>query len=298
MEGETRAGFVALVGRPNAGKSTLLNALVGERIAAVSAKVQTTRHRIPAFWTRGDTQIVFVDAPGLLDPAYPLQQAMSDTALAAAHGADAVYFLAADRVPAERETGLLSGLARAGRPLFLVLTKMDLVSAAEAAAREEAWQSAAPWTGCYRVSAATGEGLESLLQATRAVLPHHPFLYDPEDITELTVRFLAGEQIREACFEELSAELPYSIHVEIAEWEEPVDAGGLTRIHAVIHVERDSQKGIVIGSGGRRLKAIGTRARRAIEALLGGPVYLRLKVKTRPKWSRREADLRFFGYKR
>lgn len=294
---ETSAGFVVLVGRPNAGKSTLLNTLVGEHLAAVSAKVQTTRHRIPGIWTTGDTQIVFVDTPGLLDPTYPLQAAMLDTALAALDGVDAVYFLVDHDAPSPRELAVLGKLARAGVPLFLLLSKADQVPGSKLAMREEAWTVAAPWSARHRVSALTGEGIEVLLAATRALLPRQPFFYPADQLTDLSVRFLAAELVREACYEELGAELPYSIHVAVTEWKEPASPTEVTSIRATLHVERESQKGIVIGQKGLRLKAIGTRARISIEALLGGPVYLSLWVKVRRKWARREEDLKFFGYK-
>ncbi len=297
VEGTTRAGFVALVGRPNAGKSTLLNALVGEHLAAVSDKVQTTRHRIPGFLTRDDTQIVFLDTPGLLDPRDPLQEAMLKTALGSVEGVDVIYFLADNDAPSGPETALLAALRGAEALLFLLLTKADRASAARLKQREEAWSLLAEWTARHHVSSLTGEGLESLLDATCSRLPLHPFFYEAEQLTDLSLRFLAAELVREACYEELSSELPYRVHVEVNEWQEAPEPGGITRIGATLYVERESQKGIVIGEGGRRLKAIGTRARASIETLLGGPVYLKQWVKVRPGWSRRDRDLRFFGYK-
>lgn len=294
----TRAGFVAILGRPNAGKSTLLNALVGEHLAAVSPKVQTTRHRIPGFWTDGQTQIVFVDTPGLLEPGYALQDAMMETARASLDGVDAVYWLVDHDEASDLEKVLLASLARREVPLFLVLTKADQVPAAKLEARASRWGSAAPWRQVFRIAAPTGEGLDALLEATREVLPEQPFFYPADQLTDLNLRFLAAELVREACYEELGQEIPYSVHVTVDEWREPVESGATTVIRATIHVERESQKGIVIGEKGGRLKAIGTRARRGIEALVGGPVYLTLWVKVRKKWSRREADLRHFGYRR
>ena len=294
----TRAGFVAILGRPNAGKSTLLNALVGEHLAAVSPKVQTTRHRIPGFWTDGDTQIVFVDTPGLLEPGYALQDAMMETARTALDGVDAAYWLVDHDEPSDLEKTLLAGLARREVPLFLLLTKADQVPAAKLLSREERWGAAAPWRRVLRVAAPTGEGLETLLEATREILPAQSFFYPADQLTDLSLRFLAAELVREACYEELGQEIPYSVHVTVDDWREPVGVGETTAIRATIHVERESQKGIVIGGRGGRLKAIGTRARQEIEALVGGPVYLTLWVKVRKRWSRREADLRQFGYRR
>src|SRR5687768_2658483 len=217
----TRAGFVALVGRPNAGKSTLLNALVGEHLAAVSSKEQTTRHRIPGFRTTDDTQIVFVDTPGLLDPAYALQEAMLQTALDALDGVDAVYFLVDHDAPSAREREVVVLLDGRRIPLFLVLTKADRVSESELSRREEAWREAATWAGIHRVSAVTGTGLESLVEATREHLPEQPFYYPSDDLTDLPMRFIAAEHVREACYEELGEEVPYSVHVAVEEWKEP-----------------------------------------------------------------------------
>lgn len=307
----TRAGFVALVGRPNAGKSTLLNALVGEHLAAVSRKAQTTRHRIPGFLTDDSTQFVFVDTPGLLDPAYPLQQSMLDTAMSALEGVDIVCWLVEHDEPSEHEKELLRELAGRRRngdgasrnmpgdtlPLILLLTKSDQVPVAKLDAREGTWGALGVWAGRYRISVLTGAGIPELLDGIRERLPNQPFFYDAEDLTDLNLRFLAAEMVREACYEELGAEIPYSIHVEVTEWREPARGRDKTLIRATVYVERESQKGIVIGKGGGKLGEIGRGARGSIEALIGGPVFLELRVKVRPSWSRRQRDLQYFGYK-
>ena len=292
-----RAGFVALVGRPNAGKSTLLNALVGEHLAAVSPKAQTTRHRIPGFRTDDSTQYVFVDTPGLLDPSYPLQERMLETALASLEGVDAVCWLVDQDEPSVRETDLLRRVD-AGIPRFLLLTKSDQVPASKLERREDVWGGIGGWSGRFRISAVTGEGIAELLSALRDRLPEQPFFYPADDLTDLNLRFLAGELVREACYEELGAEVPYSVHVEVTEWREPAGPNDKTLIRATVYVERDSQKGIVIGEGGRKLREIGRRARSSIETMIDGPVFLELRVKVRPKWSRRERDLEHFGYRR
>jgi GTP-binding protein Era len=299
---------VALVGRPNAGKSTLLNALVGEHLAAVSHKAQTTRHRIPGFLTDASTQFVFVDTPGFLDPAYALQQSMLDTALSALEGVDVVCWLVDHDEPSEREEVLLREIAQRRRrgngdaderlPLLLILTKSDQVPAPKLDARERTWGELEVWADRYRLSAVTGEGLPEFLAGLRERLPEQPFFYDPEDLTDLNLRFLAAEMVREACSEELGAELPYSVHVEVTEWREPAREEDKTLIRAAIYVERESQKGIVIGKGGAKLGEIGRRSRASIETMLGAPVFLELRVKVRPKWSRRERDLQYFGYRR
>lgn len=293
----TRAGFVALIGRPNVGKSTLLNRLVGVHLAAVSPKAQTTRHRIPGFRVEANTQIVFVDTPGLLEPRYALQAAMTESARAAIEGVDTIYWLVDADTPSDPERVLLKTLLDEPAPVFLVLTKSDREPRDALDRRTLAWADAFSWAGTYPVSATTGEGIDDLLAATRELLPEQPFFYPREDLTDLSSRFLSAELIREACYRELGAELPYSVHVVVTDWSEPRDDRRKTTLAATLYVERESQKGMVIGQGGQKVKAIGIRARRAIEALIGGPVHLLLQVKVRKKWSRREADLKFFGYR-
>lgn len=296
----TRAGFVALIGRPNAGKSTLLNALVGEHLAAVSRKAQTTRHRIPGFRTDESTQYVFVDTPGLLDPSGPLQETMLDTALAALEGVDAVCWLVDHDRPSPREEEILRRLKGEDLPLFLIITKCDQVPAEKVNARETSWSGLGIWTEKLRVSSVTGAGLPDLLKSLRRCFPEQPFFYPSEDLTDLNLRFLSAELVREACYEELGAEVPYSVHVEVTDWREPASgsAESKTLIRATIYVERESQKGIVIGREGQKLGDIGRRARASIEDLIGRPVFLELWVKVRARWSSRDQDLRFFGYKR
>jgi GTP-binding protein Era len=293
----TRAGFVALIGRPNVGKSALLNRLVGIHLAAVSPKAQTTRHRIPGFRVEADTQIVFVDTPGLLNPGYALQAAMVESARAAVEGVDAIYWLVGADEISDPEHELLTFLRTGPAPVFLVLTKSDREAREVLDRRASVWADAFSWVGCHSVSSTTGEGIDELLIATRELLPEQPFFYPEEDLTDLSLRFLSAELIREACYRELGAELPYSVHAVVTDWTEPRDDGGKTALAATLYVERESQKGMVIGQGGKKVKTIGIRARRAIEALIGGPVHLSLRVKVRKKWSRREADLKFFGYK-
>jgi len=277
----TRCGIVALAGLPNAGKSTLLNALVGERLAAVSAKPQTTRVPVRGLITDGATQIVLVDPAGLMDPTYPLQRAMRHSAVTAIRNADLVVHLhplpdfpAADLNTLVPEAGPIT--AR-----LVVYTKADLVPARRPALE-----------GALAVSAQSGEGIEALLAAIRARLPEGPFLYDPSDVGTQPLRFFAAEFVREAAFGLLEQELPYSIAVELdafREAEEPV------YIRATIAVERDSQKPIVLGRGGRTIKAIGIAARERIEALLGRKVRLELWVTVWPRWRRDTARLAQLG---
>jgi len=277
----TRCGIVALAGPPNAGKSTLLNALVGEALAAVSPKPQTTRVPVRGLVTDAESQIVLVDPAGLMDPAYPLQHAMRRSAVAEIHGADLVLQIhPLPEAPAPDLTALLS---EAGPipPHLLVYTKLDLVSGKRP-----------PLEGALAVSAQTGEGLAALLAAVRARLPEGPFLYDGADVGTQPLRFFAAEYVREAAFALLEQELPYCVAVELdafREAEEPV------YIRATVAVERESQKPIVLGRGGRTIKAIGIAARERIEALLGRRVRLELWVTVWPRWRRDSARLAQLG---
>jgi GTPase len=279
-----RFGTVVLAGLPNVGKSTLLNALVGEHLAIISPKPQSTRLPVLGLLTEDDTQFVFTDSPGLLEPAYPLQSAMRATALRALGGADVIAYLhplAEFPAPPFATVARLATPPRA--PVVTVYTKADLVAPAARPGEPDG----------VVVSATTREGLETLLERLRAQLPEGPFHYAADAMATQPTRFFAAEFIREAAFELLEAELPYSIAVEIDEFREsrrPV------YIRAVVYVERDSQKGIVIGDGGRTIKALGVAARAKIEALLGAQVFLELHVKVLPKWRRHAASLKRLGY--
>jgi GTP-binding protein Era len=286
----TRAGQVAIVGLPNAGKSTLLNRVLGEKVAITSPKPQTTRRRVAGILTRGAAQAVLVDTPGLLEPSYALQQALAGEVARSLDGVDLVLLLRDLARGTEPEPGLPRRLPA---PAFLVLTKADLVSRERAERAADEARAEGRWAAVHAVSAVTGEGVERLVDAVLDALPEGGFLYDPEQISDRSLRFLAAELVREALFHELGAEVPYACHVEVTAFEEdrPVP-----RVEAVIHVERESQKGIVIGRGGAVLRRVGTSARAGIEHLAGRQVFLQLRVKVRPNWRRRPADLRRFGY--
>lgn len=283
----TRCGTVVLAGRPNVGKSTLLNALVGEHLAIVSGKPQSTRLPVIGLVTRGETQFIFTDSPGLLEPEYQLHEAMRAAAMRAIQDADVVAYLQPLAEFPAPEFASVARLARAPRAAILtVYTKADVIPAAQ--------RSALP-ADAVLVSAVTREGLDGLLDALSARLAEGPFLYDPEEMATQPLRFFAAEFIREAAFEQLEQELPYSVAVEIDEFREGRDPA---YIRAVIYVERDSQKGIVIGDGGRTIKALGAAARAKIETLMGRHIFLELHVKVLPKWRRRDTSLRRLGYAR
>jgi GTPase len=283
----TRCGVVVLAGRPNVGKSTLLNALVGEHLAIVSPKPQSTRLPVVGLLTRGDAQFIFTDSPGLLEPEYQLHEAMRAAAVRAIDDAEVIAYLhpLAEYPAPPLET--VASLARVPRaPIVTVYTKADLSPTAAALGRP-----LPPST--VLCSALTGAGLDILLETLRAALPESPFHYDPDELATQPMRFFAAEFVREAAFELLHEELPYSVAVEIDEFREDQSP---VYIRAVVYVERASQKGIVIGEGGRTIKALGQAARAKIEALLGGRVFLELHAKVLPKWRRQRSSLKRLGY--
>ncbi len=282
----TRCGIVALAGRPNVGKSSLMNALVGEHLAIVSPKAQATRLPVVGLRTEGDTQFIFHDLPGLLDPDYLLQERMRALALEGVRKADVILHLhPAPEAPAP-PLAQVAGLPEPPRaPVLVVHTKGDLVTAAARAALRAA--------GAVVVSAEKGEGLDTLLEAVAARLPEAPFAYPADDLGVQPMRFFVVEYLREAAFLHLEDELPYSFTAEVEEFRE---AESPVYIRATLFVERESQKGMLIGQGGRTIKAIGQHARARLEALIGDKVYLETWVKVLPKWRRNAAHLARFGF--
>lgn len=287
-----RAGVVALLGRPNAGKSTLLNRLLGEKLAIVTAKPQTTRSRLLGILHRPDAQLLLVDTPGFVAAGRPLERAMRAVAQEAAADCDVALLL----VDAERGWEPLHGewlarLAALGKPVLLVATRCDRPGAGRTPWPPPGVEGAA---GAFRTSARTGEGIDALLARIVELLPEAPPFYPDDELTDRPLRFLAAEVVREAAFEALGQELPYRIAVEVTAFDESDPA--LARIDATILVERDSQKRIVIGTGGAQIKAIGVQARRELERLLGRQVHLALWVKVEPGWARKPKRLKSLGY--
>jgi len=286
----TRCGVVALAGKPNVGKSTLLNALVGEHLAIVSPKPQSTRRPVVGLVTRADTQFIFTDSPGLLEPEYKLHEAMRAAALRAIADAEVIAYLhplPEFPAPPLKEVAKLDRVPKA--PIVTVYTKADLAPTSPNLPQPPQ----PPPTSSVVVSAVTGAGLDQLLAALREPLPEGPFHYDPDAMATQPMRFFAAEFVREAAFELLHEELPYSVAVEIDEFREGQEP---VYIRAVVYVERTSQKGIVIGEGGRTIKAIGQSARAKIEALLGVHVFLELHAKVLPQWRRQLSSLKRLGY--
>jgi GTPase len=284
-----RAGIVTVVGKPNAGKSTLLNRIVGEKLAIVSDKPQSTRDRVVGIHTTADTQMVVLDTPGLLNPRYELHRAMRTTALRALGDADVIVYLAdaTDRVPPSLEDAAeLTAPPRA--PVILVLNKVDAIRPVE---RDEL-ETLVP-TARF-ISALTGEGVDELLAELGRALPESPFLYPEDEISTASVRFFVAELVRETALEQLDEEVPYSLACVVEEFRE-----GRTPLYirTVLYVERESQKRILIGSGGQRIRDIGRAARAKVEQLVGTPVYLDLWVKVLPNWRKSDSALRRFGYR-
>ena len=284
----TRAGIVTVVGKPNAGKSTLLNRLIGEKLSITSEKPQSTRNRIVGILSQGDVQMIILDTPGLLEPRYALQRAMRATALQALEDADVIVYLADANdgaPPSLREAAELPREPSA--PTLLVINKIDTI---DSAAREQ-WRAQAP--SAIQVSARTGEGVDELLHGITPHLPESPFLYPEDEIGTQSLRFFASELVRESALEQLDEEVPYSVACGIEEFREdrtPV------YIRAVIYVERESQKGILVGHRGARIRELGRASREKIERLVGRPVFLDLWVKVLPNWRRNVQALRRLGY--
>ena len=292
-DGNTRAGMVAVVGRPNAGKSTLMNALVGEKLSIVTSREQTTRERVLGILTEDGVQMVFIDTPGLLSPRYLLHESMVGEAVAALMDADAVLLLldpTRDDAPADGEP--LDRL-RARKPaLHVAVNKMDMAEPA-AVERLVRWSRQELEIEPRLISAATGQGLVPLKEALAEALPASPYLYPEDHLAVQPVRFFVAELIRETIFEEYGEEVPYSTVVGIEEYREAEDP---VFIRAEIYVNRKSQKGILIGKGGRAIKRLGQRAREKIEAFIGSRVYLDLWVKVLPGWRKDPSALKRLGY--
>jgi GTP-binding protein Era len=294
-----RAGFVALVGAPNAGKSTLLNRLAGQKVAIVSPKPQTTRFKILAIVPRarpegGATQIVFVDTPGIFKPRRRLDRAMVHAAWTGAGDADvAVLLVDAEKGLTAGVEALLPRLKDSRNPVWLALNKLDLVAPSAMLPLAARLNEAVPFAETFMLSATTGDGVDRLLDRAAAVLPEGPALYDPEDLTDQSDRVLAAETVREKIFLQTREEVPYGATVETEQWEERRD--GSVAIHCVIYVARAGQKAILVGRQGARLKAIGTAARLDLERQLGHRVHLFLRVILRERWDEERERLRALG---
>ena len=286
-----RCGLVAVLGAPNAGKSTLVNALVGQKVAIVSPKAQTTRARLMGIAIQEDTQILLVDTPGIFEPRRRLDRAMVAAAWTGAHDADLILLVidASERVRDE----VLDGLEKREHPLLLVLNKIDLVKKPQLLALSADLTQRLNPDKVFMISATEGDGVPDLKQALTDVMPSGPWLYPEDEVSNATDRMVAAELTREQIVNQLHQELPYATAIETETWEDRPD--GSTTIRQQILVERESQKAIVIGKGGRRLKEIGAAAREEIAQHLGRPVHLFLHVKVSPKWGEDRSLYREIG---
>ena len=281
---ETRCGFVAVIGAPNAGKSTLVNRLVGTKVSIVSRKVQTTRSIVRGIAIAGRSQIVFVDTPGIFAPRRRLDRAMVDTAWGGARDADLAALLIDAASGLEPEVSdLIAALGDVPHPKILVLNKIDLVRRETLLALAEAANKALAFQRTFMVSATTGDGLDDLVSYLAEAVPPGPWLYPEDEVSDVPLRQLAAEITREKLFERLHQELPYQATVETDQWSEQKD--GSVRVDQTIYVARDSQKKIVIGKGGQMIKSISTAARKEIAEIAERPVHLFLFVKVRENWT-------------
>ena len=298
-----RSGFVNIVGNPNVGKSTLMNALVGERLSIITSKAQTTRHRIMGIVNGDDFQIVYSDTPGVLKPNYRLQEQMLEFSRSALVDADVLLYVTDVQDNVEKNADFLDKVRRmseAGTKVFLVLNKIDLTTQETLEQLVTFWNRLLPEAQVFPISALEHFGVEQLFKAILDSLPECPPFFPKDQLTDKPSRFFVDEIIREKILLNYDKEIPYSVEVEVESFveEEPSEhhPAGILRIGAVIYVERESQKGIIIGRQGSALKKVGTEARREIEAFFQKPVYLQLFVKVDRDWRSSQSRLRHYGY--
>ncbi len=290
----TRCGFIALVGAPNAGKSTLLNALVGGKVSIVTPKVQTTRTRVTGIAMAGDAQLVFIDTPGIFQPVRRLDRAMVDAAWGGARDADIVVVLIdAKRGIDSDAQRIIDGLKRRGRRAIAALNKIDLVKRAALLPLTAELDATGVFTDTFMISALDGDGIDDLRDFFAARVPAGPWHYPEDHISDMPLRLLAAETTREKLFLRLHQELPYGLTVETENWDERKD--GSVRIDQIIYIARENHKPMVLGKGGRLIKAVGSAAREDLEASLERRVHLFLHVKVAPKWADDPARYRDLG---
>jgi GTPase len=280
----TKAGFVALIGAPNAGKSTLLNSLVGSKVSIVSRKVQTTRALVRGIAIEGEAQLIFVDTPGIFKPKRRLDRAMVTSAWGGAGDADVIALLLDVRKGIDEEAeAILGKLPELKRPKVLILNKIDLIERSRLLEMASKLNEQVPFAHTFMISALKGDGIETMKRQLAQMMPEGPWLYPEDQISDAPLRMLAAEITREKIYERLHEELPYESTVETDQWQ--VRPDGSVRIEQTVFVERDSQRKIVLGKGGQTIKAIGQAARKEIAEIAETPVHLFLFVKVRENWS-------------
>ena len=291
-----KSGFVAIVGRPNVGKSTFMNYVLGQKIAIMSDKAQTTRNKIQGVYTKDDAQIVFLDTPGIHKPKHELGEFMVKSAYSALKEVDAVLFMV--NVSEKRGPGddfIIEKLKGIKTPIFLVLNKIDLVTPEVLLERVESYKDALDFAGVFPISVLQGNNVNELMEGLINALLEGPQYYPADQITDHPEYFVVSELIREKILQLTQEEIPHSVAVTVDKMQK--DEFDKVHVYANIIVERKSQKGIIIGKGGRLLKEIGTRARRDIQQLLGNKVYLELWVKVEKDWRKRKSNLQEYGYR-
>ncbi len=291
-----KAGFVSIVGKPNAGKSTLMNALVGERLSIITRKAQTTRHRIMGIISGQDFQIVYSDTPGIIKPQYQLQESMMRFVQSSLVDADVILWIVELGEKMDLELDILQKISQARTPVLLILNKMDLAQGTQLADKLQYWKQQIQGTSVARIipiSALQGINIDQVMDAILENLPEHPAYFPKDSLTDKPERFFAAEIIREKIFENYKKEVPYSCEVVITEFKEEED---IIRMRAEIYVERKSQKGIIIGKQGTALKKVGTDARKDMEQFFQKKVFLEQFVKVEPDWRKKGQKLKRFGY--
>jgi GTP-binding protein Era len=286
-----KSGFVSIVGKPNVGKSSLMNKLVGENLSIITAKAQTTRHRIMGILNGDDFQIVYSDTPGILEPKYELQEAMMGYVKVSLDDADLILLIV--ELEEKYDEKLFEIFKTVTTPILLVINKIDLAKGSQVKDKIDYWKNLIKTEEIIPVSAKQGTNLELLFSAIKKYLPEHPGYYPKEDLTDRTERFFASEIIREKIFLNYEQEIPYSTEVGIESFKEEES---IIRIRATIYVERDSQKGILIGKGGSSLKKVGTEARVDMERFFGKKIFLETHVKVADNWRKQKLKLKHFGY--
>ncbi|ATP38011.1 GTPase Era [Ligilactobacillus salivarius] len=296
MQNNFHSGFVAILGRPNVGKSTFLNRVVGQKIAIMSDKAQTTRNKIQGIYTEDDAQIVFIDTPGIHKPHSRLGDFMVESALSTLNEVDAVLFMVnATQKRGRGDDFIIERLRNVKKPIYLVINKIDQIHPDKLLQIMDDYRNTLDYAEVFPISALEGNNCPELIESLVNTLPEGPQYYPADQITDHPERFIAGELIREKVLELTREEVPHSVAVVVDRIHREDDEKVL--VQATIVVERNSQKGIIIGKGGKMLKQIGVKARKDIELMLGDKVYLELWVKVQPNWKDRQVDLQALGYK-
>lgn len=289
-----KAGFVNIIGNPNVGKSTLMNALVGERLSIITAKAQTTRHRILGIVNGEDYQICFNDTPGVIKPAYALQESMMDFVDAALEDADILIYMVELGETTLKEERFFAKITRAEFPVLLLINKIDLGDQQKLIEQVELWKTKVPNAEIFPISAKEKFGAQEVFNRILELLPESPPFFPKDSLTDKNERFFVNETIREKILIHYKKEVPYSVEVETESFKETQD---MIHIHSVIMVERESQKGIIIGHKGNGLRRIGTEARKDLELFFNKKIFLKLFVKVNKDWRKNDRQLRRFGYK-